>query len=84
MRCRLTAKRLLGDFSVSPSISFRSYWPGSSLENLSCKATALPEPIVEPIHEFSGGLFGLFGSNTKRTFAFLLHPQVYLTELNKK
>ena len=54
-RCTLMAKRLLGDFTVPPSISSGSYWPGLILKNLSCKATAQPESIVEPIHEFSGG-----------------------------
>ena len=51
MRCSLTAKRLLGGFTVPLSISSRSYWPGSILKNLSCKAKAPPESIVEPIHE---------------------------------
>ena len=51
MRCSLTAKRLLGDFTVPPSISSGSYWLGLILKNLSCKAKAPPESIVEPIHE---------------------------------
>ena len=67
-RCILMAKRLFGDFSVPPSISSRSYWPGSILENLSCKDTASPEAIVEPIGKVLWGLFDLSGFDPKRTF----------------